>query len=170
MPVHVDNQHPRLRVDKRRIAGHLRSVLKALGRPNGVVDVSLVDDDAITAINAEWRGVDAVTDVVSFAFEEGEPMPGAEELLGDIVISLDTAARQADAMVAMIAQQPGGGVHPYDLASETLFLATHGLLHLLGHDHQKDEEAEAMEALERTLMATVTLAPLHALDRTDHAT
>ncbi|MEY3015026.1 MAG: hypothetical protein RIT45_3761 [Pseudomonadota bacterium] len=167
MPVHIDTDHPRLRVPVRRLGTHLRYALTTLGRPKAVVEVALVDDAAIAELNAEWRGVEGVTDVLSFALEEGEPMPGAEELLGDIVISLDTAQRQADAMTAFLVER--GETGAYGLFEEVAFLATHGLLHLLGHDHQESAEAEAMEALERELIAAITTAPVHALDRTDHA-
>jgi len=162
MPVEIDNRHPRLRVEKRRLAGWLRGLLAELGRPRATVDVSLVDDDEIQALNARWRGVDAVTDVLSFPLEEGDGplLPG--ELLGDLVISLDTAARQAAAMQIAHADPA------YGLADEVRFLACHGLLHLLGHDHQEAAAAAVMEALERRFMASVTALDPHDLDRSDH--
>lgn len=164
MPVFTDNRHPRLKVDQRQLAGHLRRALAALGRPRAEVSVSLVDDAEIRALNQQYRGVDAVTDVLSFAMEEGEQLPGMPlQLLGDVVVSLDTAARQAEELARQ--QQLGD----YGLRHEVWFLATHGLLHLLGHDHQQPAEAEAMEALERQLMAEVTAADLHGYDRSAHA-
>lgn len=164
MPVFTENRHPRLKVDQRQLAGHLRRALGVLGRPKAEVSVSLVDDDEIRELNSQYRGVDAVTDVLSFAMEEGEQLPGLPvELLGDIVVSLDTAARQA----AELASQQQ--LSDYGLRQEVWFLATHGLLHLLGHDHQETQEAEAMEALEKQLMQEVTAANLHGYDRTAHA-
>jgi len=148
------------------ITKHLRNVLKAQGRPRAIVEVTLTDDDDIRAMNREWRKVDSVTDVLSFALQEGEAMPGAEELLGDVVVSLDTAARQAAQMAREHAETHGS----YGLYEKVAFLATHGVLHLLGYDHIKAADAAVMEALESELMAPITSAPLHALDRTDHAT
>ena len=154
----VDRRHPALKVRITRLRAHLQFVLKAMARPGAYGDVSLVTDAEIHQLNRDWRQVDAVTDVLSFALEEAEG-PAPLPLLGDVIVSLDTAQRQAQALA-----QPG-----YGLEEEVLFLATHGLLHLLGHDHQQAAEAEVMEALERQFMAAVTAVDVHALDRTDHA-
>ena len=162
MPVHIDNRHPLLRVDRKALAAYLRSCLRQLARPRAVVDVSLVDDAEIRELNATWRKVDAVTDVLSFALEDSESPDVPIELLGDVVISLDTAQRQAQAMQAQVAPQA------YGLLEETAFLATHGLLHLLGYDHQTEEGAAEMEALERQLIAVATRVDVHGLDRTEH--
>lgn len=164
MPVLLDNRHPKLKVDQRLLAAHLRKCLAALGRHRAEVSVSLVDDAEIRQLNKQFRGVDSVTDVLSFAMEEGESLPGMPvELLGDIVVSLDTAERQA----AELASQQR--LPDYLLRQEVWFLATHGLLHLLGYDHQAAEDAEEMESLERKLMEGVSTADLHGYDRTAHA-
>ena len=170
--VQTDNLHPSLRVACRRLSRHLEQILDALGRPRAVVDVQLVDDAEIQALNQQWRGIDAVTDVLSFALEEDadEPQLPAHilpiELLGDIIISLDTAARQTAEMRRFLRDR--GESSRYSMWQETCFLATHGLLHLLGYDHQTASDAAEMEALEVRFMASVTTAPLHELDRTDH--
>ena len=162
MPVQVDNRHPHLRVSKTALATLLRAHLKALGRPRGVVDVSLVQDREIHTLNLQWRGVDGPTDVLSFAFDEAQSPTGPVDLLGDLVISQDAAERQAAAMCKQFA------LSDYGLWHEVAFLATHGLLHLLGYDHHRAADAARMEALERQLIATVTAAPVHQLDRSDH--
>ena len=164
MPVATDNRHSTLRVDRKRLNQHLRTALKQLGRTHAEVSVSLVDDAEIRALNKQWRGVDAVTDVLSFAFDETDSPDVGLDLLGDIVISLDTAARQVAIVHGANAGRPE--LAQYHLDEEVLFLATHGLLHLCGHDHQKNAEAEA--ALERKLMASVTTLDLHAVDRSEH--
>ncbi len=169
MPVSVVQQCRHVRVDRVALARHGRAVLKACGRSRGVVDVQLVDDAAIAEINEEWRGIAAVTDVLSFALQEGEAMPGTEELLGDVVISLDTARRQAAALERAWQRSTGDAACGYGVQEEAAFLLTHGILHLLGYDHMRAAEAEVMEALERTLMAPLTAAPVHGLDRSDHA-
>ena len=164
MPVLLDNRHPKLKVDQRLLAGHLRSCLATLGRKRAEVSVSLVDDGEIRELNRQFRAVDSVTDVLSFAMEDGESLPGMPvELLGDIVVSLDTAQRQA---AELAAQQ---SLPDYQMRQEVWFLATHGLLHLLGYDHQQPEQAEEMESWERKLMQGVSAADLHSYDRTAHA-
>jgi probable rRNA maturation factor len=109
------------------------------GSPLGAYELSLqlTDDAAIAQLNQQYRQIDAPTDVLSFAALEAD-MPMAEELLeseplylGDIIISLDTAARQAQAA-------------GHSLRWETAWLAAHGFLHLLGWDHPDDEALVAM--------------------------
>lgn len=166
MPIDIDNRHPHLRVDQRRLASHLRSILREVGQARSWVDISLVTDAEIQQLNHEHRAVDAVTDVLSFALAEAGEAFEPVVMLGDIVISLDSAQRQAAALSAAHAASLAGA--RYGLREETLFLATHGLLHLLGHDHQERAAAHAMEALERRYMATVTHLPVHELDRSEH--
>lgn len=105
------------------------------------VSVLLTDDEGISALNVEYRGVDGPTDVLSFSQHEGEDEFAAEEenLLGDLVISVDTAKRQA--------KDQGRG-----LDAEMDMLVTHGLLHLLGYDHAEPDEAERMFARQNELL------------------
>jgi probable rRNA maturation factor len=122
-----------------------RAALVALGeaadpadRTRGVV-VLLTDDAAVRDLNARFRGQDAPTNVLSF------PSPpailgGARGPLGDIALAFGVCAREARAQ-----GKP--------LADHLAHLVIHGVLHLLGFDHQDDAEAEAMEARERTLLA-----------------
>lgn len=166
MPVATDNRHPSLRVDRKRLNQHLRTALKQLGRTHAEVSVSLVDDAEIRSLNKEWRGVDAVTDVLSFAFDETDSPDVGLELLGDIVVSLDTAERQVAIVHGANVGRPE--LAQYRLDEEVLFLATHGLLHLCGYDHQESAAADAMEALERKLMASVTSLDVHGADRSEH--
>ena len=166
MPVATDNRHSVLRVDRKRLNQHIKSALRLLGRAHAEVSLSLVDDAEIRALNAEWRGVDAVTDVLSFAFDETDSPDVGVDILGDIVISLDTAARQVASVHGAHPERPE--IAQYRLDEEVLFLATHGLLHLCGHDHDEAQAAEVMEDWERRLMATVTTLDLHAVDRSDH--
>jgi probable rRNA maturation factor len=116
------------------------------------LSLSLCDDPAIAALNEEWRERPGPTDVLAFAAcdeaEDGPPLPlppageeGDDALeLGDIVISLETAARQAE--------EEGHG-----LDRELLFLASHGLLHLLGWDHPDDASLAAMLARQEQLLS-----------------
>jgi probable rRNA maturation factor len=114
-----------------------RAAARTDGRADYEVSVRLVDDAAIHALNRGYRKKDKPTDVLAFAQREG---PGGQlhpELLGDIVISVDTARRQARR----------------GLYRELLHLASHGLCHLLGYDHRDDDEERAMNARAAALRA-----------------
>ena len=104
------------------------------------LSILLVGDEEMRGINAEYRGKDRPTDVISFAMSDGE-FPGLnEDILGDVVISLDTAKRQAIERDVSITQ-------------EVNFLLIHGILHLKGYDHEKSEpERLKMEKKERELI------------------
>ncbi len=108
------------------------------------VSLLLTDDPGIRELNRDYRGRDAVTDVLSFAQQEGDPgfcAVGDAVLLGDIVIDTDRCALQAE--------QYG---HSYE--RELVFLFLHGLLHLLGYDHERGErEEKIMFALQDELLA-----------------
>jgi probable rRNA maturation factor len=123
---------------------HLQAAAYSLG-------LSLVGDAEIATLNTDWRSKEGPTDVLAFAAQDeglaqAPPMPlpgdadGVESLeLGDIVISVDTAARQA-------------AEHGHNLEQELLFLASHGLLHLLGWDHPDDASLAAMLARQEQLV------------------
>jgi probable rRNA maturation factor len=109
------------------------------------LSVLLTDDAGIHPMNLDYRGKDKPTDVLSFGqggFHQGERVAthGDPNVLGDVVISLETAQRQAD--------ERG---HPIE--HELRVLIVHGLVHLLGWDHEDDVEAEQMESVERDLLA-----------------
>jgi probable rRNA maturation factor len=99
----------------------------------GTVTVVITTDRRVRALNRAWRGVDTATDVLSFPAGTG---PTPDPHLGDVVIARDTAARQARAEG-----------HP--MATELRVLALHGLLHLLGYDHERD--SGDMARIERRL-------------------
>ncbi|MCP9776730.1 rRNA maturation RNase YbeY [Cyanobium sp. Tous-M-B4] len=120
----------------------------ALQAPAYSLGLSLVADAEIAELNADWREKEGPTDVLAFAAQDEAtdgtpPMPAhgeAEPLeLGDIVISVETAARQAPE-------------HGHDLEQELLFLASHGLLHLLGWDHPDEASLAAMLARQKELV------------------
>jgi probable rRNA maturation factor len=116
-------------------------MLAALRLGRAELSVALVDDPTIHALNRDYRKKNKPTDVLAFAMEEGAPMKGAKNdarLLGDVILSIDTARRQA--------QQ-----HGRSLLGEVTMLLAHGLLHLLGYDHQTDEEERLMTAKTREL-------------------
>ncbi len=94
------------------------------------VSIVLTDDDGIRVLNAEWRGLDQATDVLSFP-QFDLPVPRNAPCLGDVVISVETARRQA--------QELGNS-----LTDEMVILLVHGLLHLLGEDHEAPEDSRRM--------------------------
>ncbi len=104
------------------------------------VACTLVSDPAIHELNRDYRGKDKPTDVLSFAQNEGEFADLNPDVLGDVIISVETAERQREERT---------------LLDEVTHLLIHGVLHLQGYDHEKDDEAEEMEAEERRVWAAV---------------
>jgi probable rRNA maturation factor len=124
---------------RRRVVARLRAALRALDRAGSSVTVLFTDDAEIRSLNRDYRKHDRATDVLSFHLQEleGEGDPAGRGVpLGDIVISVETAARRAGAR---------------RLERELERLAVHGLCHLFGHDHKRKGEAALMYALERRL-------------------
>ncbi|MCM3746362.1 rRNA maturation RNase YbeY [Paenibacillus pasadenensis] len=125
---------------------------QAEGITEGEVAVTFVDDNRIHELNREYRGIDRPTDVLSFAMqeesdeeldivyevEEDEELPFAEPL-GDIIISVETAARQAEE-------------YGHSLEREIGFLFVHGFLHLIGYDHQDDASEAVMTAKQEAVL------------------
>lgn len=124
--------------NRRLLRSRASRVLRALGHARSELSVALVDDGRMRELNAGYRGKDRPTDVLSFSMLEGEGAEHRGSLLGDVVIGLETAARQA--------RQRRRG-----LDEEVARLLIHGTLHLLGHDHERDDEARVMQAEERRL-------------------
>lgn len=133
----------------------LNDGLNAVAKLHGLgeheeVDITIVTDEEIHALNRDYRNVDSATDVLSFALDEdgGEPeLVGGPEvhLLGDIIISAETAMRQAEEF--------GHG-----LEREIVYLAVHGLLHLLGYDHMQEEDKVVMRAKEEEALREIKLS------------
>ncbi|TPM39108.1 rRNA maturation RNase YbeY [Mesorhizobium sp. B2-3-4] len=113
------------------------------------LSVVFSDDAHIRALNAGWRGKDKPTNVLSFpAFPpaKGGPLP---PMLGDIVLAAETVAREA-------------ALEDKPIANHISHLVIHGLLHLMGHDHETDAEAEEMEAIERAALARLAIPDPYA--------
>ncbi len=120
-------------------------MLRALALESAELSVVLCDDAVMRDLNRTYRRIDRTTDVLAFALREGPAMPAAEVLwLGDIVISLPTAARQAQAV-----GKPA--------IAEVALLLAHGLLHLLGCDHRTVTEDRRMRARTDLLLASAGL-------------
>ena len=113
------------------------------------VSVLLTDDADIKHLNRDYRGIDAPTDVLAFAMREGEDGNVSPNLLGDLVISVETASRQAETGGEFSATHSSLKTEMQlatynSLETEIALLAVHGVLHLLGYDHQTPKAAAAM--------------------------
>ena len=120
----------RLRRIERRVARMVRAAALSDGAAELEASLRLTDDATIRELNRDYRRKDRPTDVLAFSQREGQGGALHPHLLGDIVISVETAARQARR----------------GLERELLFLAAHGLCHLLGYDHGTDSEEVSMNA------------------------
>ncbi len=145
------------RLPVRTLRRRAQRLLEMLGRVDADLVIVLTDDPEIRALNRDYRGKDEPTDVLSFAQDEGESMPlppGVAPQLGDVVISLDTAARQVDDGALPRLWRPLGveSPPPWYLMDEVTFLMVHGVLHLLGHDHMDEADAAQMYAEEARLL------------------
>lgn len=124
----------------------------ALGREHGHygVTVLLADDQAVRELNLQFRDKDTPTNVLSFPAP-----PNPEDHLGDVALAFGVCAREA-------AEQGK------PLAHHLQHLTVHGVLHLLGHDHMRDDEAEAMEGLERAVLAGLGIPDPYAGGEGEH--
>jgi rRNA maturation RNase YbeY len=128
--------------DRALLEARARTLLRELGHEKSELSISLVGDDEMAALNERFRAEAAPTDVLSFSLLEGEHAAFHGDLLGEVVIDVEVAARQASTI--------GHG-----LDAEMARLLIHGTLHLLGYDHQREKEARAMEAAEDRFWAVV---------------
>lgn len=130
-------------LDRRILDAALMTVTELPQAPNGLINLKLVDDVEIRALNKKYGQHDQATDVLSFSYiEDGGPVSGNE--LGDIAISLATARRQAAAAGT-------------DLETEVVLLLVHGTLHILGYDHANEPERAKMERLQSEIMTKLNL-------------
>ena len=124
---------------------------KAASTPHAELAIVLTDDSAIQALNREWRGHDAPTNVLSFpAQQQTRAQRGTPVALGDIVIAYQTTAREAVA-------------EGKPFRNHLAHLAIHGFLHLLGYDHETDREADAMERLEVRILKRIDVPDPYAV-------
>jgi len=133
----VLNRQRRVPVSRRHVAQAADRALAALGRIGASVEIALVDDDEIRRLNRAWRGVSRRTDVLAFPLET----PDIGGLVGEVVVSAETAARQARRL----------GV---PVAAELELLVTHGVLHLVGYDDRDPVEAGLMHERERAILSS----------------
>lgn len=118
-----------------------------MGCREGELSILLTDDEHIARLNRRYLGKEGPTNVLAFPMSEGPQAAAPTGMLGDIVISVDTALREAELSG--------------EASSKTLFrLLIHGLLHLLGYDHERSgEEADRMQKAQDRLLALIDNAP-----------
>jgi probable rRNA maturation factor len=113
--------------------------------PESELGIILVDNSYIQELNFTYRGIDSPTDVLAFNLQDGGAGDaGGEVILGDVIISLEKAREQSLD-------------HGHDLAYELAFLTTHGILHLLGYDHDTDETEQEMEEKTKLILTKFKL-------------
>ena len=149
--IQVDEAFTEL-VDQENLRAVIDHLLDQIGQPTAELTLVVTDDAAVQALNRDYRGVDAPTDVLSFAAqEEADDAPELADLppelaaelanyLGDVIIAYPYATRQAIQ-------------YQNSVAAELRLLAVHGVLHLLGYDHATPDEEAAMWMLQSTILA-----------------
>lgn len=126
----------------------LRKIIRSTLNIEGVMELTEVDllmtsNKEMRRLNKQYRGVNNTTDVLSFALEESvafPKIPSQGQLLGQVVVSYPQASKQA-------------GLHKHSVEREVAFLVVHGLLHLMGYDHQQPEDQATMESHQELIMS-----------------
>ena len=137
----------------------MHRLLKHLAKPQFDLAVLLTNDTEIRELNREYRGIDKATDVLSFSQYNPNHVVGMPAVLGDVIISVDTAQRQAESgcLERLKASMTARDLDPtsWGLDEEITFLALHGVLHLIGYDHLEETDACAMESMEAELLPRI---------------
>lgn len=119
---------------------YIKYVVKELDIENAIFNIIFIDNKEIRKINREYRNVDRETDVISFALEDNMDVVYEDfRLLGDIYISYEKAIEQAE-------------LYNHSVKREVFFLATHGILHLLGYDHMEEDDEKVMFGKQNELL------------------
>ncbi|MCP4690988.1 MAG: rRNA maturation RNase YbeY [Desulfobacterales bacterium] len=143
MAVLIENNQESHKIQKKRIQRLAQAALNALDCPEGELSILIMDDPGIAELNERYLHREGPTNVIAFAMREGDYTDITPELLGDVVISADTAAREAEA----------GGVA---FEERLTWLLVHGVLHLFGYDHEQSPEMEReMEAKSEEVLGKI---------------
>lgn len=123
------------------LENYVKNLTKELKIEKAIFNIILVDEDEIHKLNKDYRGVDRKTDVITFALEDSKTFKNPEiRVLGDIYLCVSVAYEQAEN-------------YGHSRIREICFLATHGILHLLGYDHMTEEEEKVMFSLQEELLS-----------------
>lgn len=143
MQILIDNQHPNPDKAIKKVKQKAKAILNALACPDGELSLVLVDDATIATYNQQYLGRTGPTNVIAFPMQEGEFSGIHPEMIGDVMISLDTCRKEAESA---------------DISIEKRFdeLLVHGILHLFGYDHvNSEQEAAAMEQKSQELLKII---------------
>ena len=141
MEVLIDNRQSRHKISLKKIKQTVQVILDALDCPDSEVSILIVDDPQIEELNQQYLNRKGPTNVIAFAMREGEFSNLSPQLLGDVVISTDTAAREAQ-------------IASTSMERRFNELLVHGILHLMGFDHETSEtDARVMEDRSREILA-----------------
>jgi probable rRNA maturation factor len=148
MEVLIKNQQKIAKIHRRRIKEIIKNIIQYL-KVDEKTEISILftDDKFIKSLNKKYRGINKSTDVLTFNLEEGDlkfPEVDKNKLLGDIIISVETAQRQAYNL-------------NHNLEKELMILLIHGLLHLIGYDHEEDRDNKIMQVKEKEISDTFDL-------------
>jgi probable rRNA maturation factor len=140
MKIQIENKQTKIKIQRRKIRSTVLKLLKIMDSANKEISISFVDDNTIKQLNNHYLQRDHSTNVLSFSLQEGEYGNINPHILGDIVISTETAQRDA-------------AKDDLSLSEEIDFLIIHGLLHLLGFNHENTTKAQTtkMQIKEREL-------------------
>lgn len=140
MKLQIENNQNKIKIDKRRIRSTVLRIMRILDCADKEISLSFIDDEKIKKLNEEYLGKSKPTNVISFPLQEGEYSDINPNIMGDIVISTETAQR--DALRGNLT-----------LSQEIDFLIIHGILHLLGYNHENttSEETNKMRKKEKDL-------------------
>lgn len=114
---------------------YIKKLIQLIDAREGILNVVFVNDQYIQALNKSYRNKDRPTDVLSFSYDDGD-------LVGEVYISVETAEKQAKD-------------HNHSLLDELIKLIVHGILHIHGHDHEKDDEYKKMFAIEKRVLGKI---------------
>lgn len=142
MPVLIKNRQKKQKLETREIRKFTQGVLDFMGCGQKELSLVLASDAQIQQLNRDYLGRDKPTNVISFAMAEGEFGDIGTGLLGDVIVSVDTASRHA----------ADSGSEPID---EIEYLITHGILHLVGYDHETGADSRKMRKKEAEIFSAL---------------
>ena len=132
MKIQIENRQSKFKIERRKLRGTVSRILKILDYADKEISIVLTDDESIKTLNRQYLGKNKTTNVISFSLREGEYGDINPQILGDVVISLDTA--QKDALKNNLSFE-----------EEIDFLLIHGILHLLGYNHENTSRDETIK-------------------------
>lgn len=144
MKIQIENSQTKVKIDRRRVRFIVNIISKILGCEDKEISISFVCDEIIRRLNWEYLGRDKTTNVLSFSLQEGDYSNINPDVLGDVIISADTAQRDAVKGNLTVEQ-------------ELVFLIIHGMLHLLGYNHENTtrKETNRMRRKEKELFRKI---------------